>query len=342
MYVCAVTARLRWPTRSPILAHGHRADAPAKCGGGASRAGSTAEHPPPYARSMSVRRRSALKPANRTPQHVHSPRTERRDAQAGTTHGDRRHRAAGLHQAQARSRRSAASSRSTRRKNGASRSSPARRRGTRAYSRASTRSARRRRRSQPPTRSFGSRRSRGVSSTPSPARSCFPATSSTGFRTPRRAPSTFPSSVPWPGFSSPSRTRSRFSYGAVFEERDGELVLVCSEPFDRLQVPARGQSQRGQGRLRNEWARESANDPALSDPEQVAHRRPGRGQVHDPPGRAGAEAARGEGGREDRGVIDVRCRSRASTEAELAVDLVGDFDSAQAAACVRFATSSFS
>ena len=23
-------------------------------------------------------------------------------------------------------------------------------------------------------------------------------------------------------------------YGAVFEERDGELVLVCSEPFDRL------------------------------------------------------------------------------------------------------------
>ena len=23
-------------------------------------------------------------------------------------------------------------------------------------------------------------------------------------------------------------------YGAAFEERDGELVLVCSEPFDRL------------------------------------------------------------------------------------------------------------
>ena len=67
------------------------------------------------------------------------------------------------------------SSRSTRRKNGASRSSPARRLGTSACSRVSTRSARRRRRSQPQKRSYGSRHSRGVSSTQSPARSHFPA-----------------------------------------------------------------------------------------------------------------------------------------------------------------------
>ena len=105
-------------------------------------------------------------------------------------------------------------------------------------------------------------------------------------------------------FSSPSRTRSRFFTGRSSKSATESSCSSVANPSTgsgslRAVNPNDGRDDFGtSGRVKAQ--------PTLRYliREQVARGDTGRGQVHDPLGRAGEEAARGEGGREDGRVID--------------------------------------